>query len=268
LTLDRPVLIHYHIFKNAGTSIDDSLQRSFGDRWTAFEGTHATDVIDAARLSTFLSETPHLVAVSSHLARPPLPWSTCRPIVFVRHPIDRARSVFDFIHADATQPGSELARTLGFAGYIRWVLDGGRGGIVIRDYQTVHLSEASFRDGSVLDARPTERDLAQALELLEGWGVAGVVDRYDASVAVFQALYGPDFPDLMLDTVWLNRTQQSTRTLAERIADARSELGDELFDRLENANRLDLRLYHSSVARLSALCAAHSLSMGATDARP
>jgi hypothetical protein len=263
LTLDRPVLIHYHIFKNAGTSIDDSLQRSFGDRWAAFEGSHATDVMDAARLSKFLTETPHIVAVSSHLARPPLPWSACRPIVFVRHPIDRARSVFDFIHADATQPGSELARTLGFAGYIRWVLDGGRGGIVIRNYQTVHLSEASFRDGSVLDARPTERDLAQALDLLESWGVAGVVDRYDASVAVFQALYGPELPDLRLDTVWLNRTQQSTRTLAERVAAARGELGDELFDRLEDANRLDLRLYHSSVARLSALCAAHGVPVEA-----
>ena len=32
------VVIHYHIYKNAGSSVDAMLRASFGDGWQAFEG--------------------------------------------------------------------------------------------------------------------------------------------------------------------------------------------------------------------------------------
>ena len=37
-------ICHYHIFKNAGTSLDKALQKYFGSNWSAFEGIHAHDI--------------------------------------------------------------------------------------------------------------------------------------------------------------------------------------------------------------------------------
>jgi hypothetical protein len=69
----RALIIHYHIFKNAGTSVDFALSESFGDKWTTFEGKDACDLLTSAQLARFIDEDPDLKAISSHLARPPFP---------------------------------------------------------------------------------------------------------------------------------------------------------------------------------------------------
>jgi hypothetical protein len=260
VTSSRPVLVHYHIFKNAGTSVDHALQQTFGERWTTFEGTHAHDVLDAGRLRAFLEASPGVSAVSSHLARPPLPWIGCRPVILLRHPLDRARSVFDFVAADATQPNSERAQALGFRGYVRWALDGGRGGIVIRNYQTVHLSSATFRNGSVLDAQPGASDLREARDLVESWDGVGIVDDYERSLRLFERVYGDVFPGLRLRPVRLNALRRGPVDVPARISTIRAELGPELTDRLTAANALDVELYGYARQRFGSLCATHGLA--------
>ena len=168
---NRCVLVHYHIFKNAGSSVDFALQRSFGSRWATFEGCHAHDVQTSEQLGQFLESRPELCAVSSHLARPPLPFSGCRPIVFLRHPLLRARSVYEFTRRDLKQHGSQISRNGEFSRYVRWALDAGReeGGVVIRDYQVVHLSGASLRT-DILRAKALIQDLREAKSLIEFMG--------------------------------------------------------------------------------------------------
>ena len=41
------ILVHFHIYKNAGTSIDHSLSRSFGASWTTFEPKDVVGGLDA-----------------------------------------------------------------------------------------------------------------------------------------------------------------------------------------------------------------------------
>ena len=139
----------------------------------------------------------------------PFPWPECKPIVFLSHPIKRARSVFNFVRADPTQPNSEIARVRGFAGYVRWALEGGDGGVVIRNYQVVHLSAASVRNGSVHQANATDPDLAEACSLIDNWGVIGLVDCFDASAKLIQKLYSSTFPDLRFDRYWLDEEEVS-----------------------------------------------------------
>ena len=139
--IDRPVLVHYHIFKNAGTSVDVALQRSFGSRWTTFEGSHARDVQTSGQLGRFLQDRPEVCAVSSHLARPPLPFPGCRPIAFLRHPLLRARSVYEFVRRYPEQPGCPASHRQSFSMFVQWALDGdeAEGASVIRDCQLGHL---------------------------------------------------------------------------------------------------------------------------------
>ncbi len=75
-------ICHYHIFKNAGTSLDKALQKHFGSNWPAFEGIHAHDIKSNQELMAFLSSHPDIKAVSSHLCRPTAPLKEILPIVF------------------------------------------------------------------------------------------------------------------------------------------------------------------------------------------
>lgn len=248
---DRPVLVHYHIFKNAGCSVDASLKASFGGDWAEFEGSHPHDIQSCEQLAGFLRANEHLRAVSSHLARPPLPWSACLPIVFLRHPLLRARSVYEFTRLDPTQPFSEVARKNGFAGYIQWALRRERGSIVIRNYQVVHLSDASWRSRDILDAEAEAGDLEQACGLLTSWGIAGIVERFAESVCAFQRCYAQILPDLDLRDVHANATSTPSLSAEARIAECHDLLGKPLCEDFIAMNALDVALYKHAAGLLA-----------------
>jgi hypothetical protein len=93
------------------------------------------------------------------------------PIIFQRHPIDRASSVYQFgPGGNARAKNSEIAQRGDFRKYVAWCLEDwqGRrqGGVVIRNYQVMHLSDASFRDGYIYRAETKEQDLVEALFFL------------------------------------------------------------------------------------------------------
>ncbi|MGO4502432.1 MULTISPECIES: hypothetical protein [unclassified Dyella] len=238
-----PVLVHYHIFKNAGTSIDECLRHSFGECWGAYEGPHAHAIQSSEQLAAHLQANPQLAAVSSHLARPPVPTPNCLPIAFIRHPLLRAYSVYRFTRQCPSQPFSDVALATGFDGYIRWALRKEPGSIVIRDYQVVHLSDASWRCDHILDARALPEDLEQARALISSWGVVGVVEQFDLSIQTYQALYGPQMPKLVLMPCRENCTTGGRASTEERVEALKQLLGQDLHDQFMAANRLDLALH-------------------------
>jgi hypothetical protein len=240
---EQHVLIHYHIFKNAGTSVDVSLKHSFRDRWGTFEGSHAHAVQSSDKLGEFISANRHLVAVSSHLARPPVPHPGCLPVVFLRHPLLRAYSVYNFTRTDSSQPFSQITQDLKFADYIIWALRKGRGSIVIRNYQVVHLSEASWRTGHILDASATFSDLKQACQLLDDWGIAGVVEEFELSARTIQTRYSARLPGLEFLPRWENATQKERVSVEDRIGQLKDLLGETLYSDFMEANHLDLALH-------------------------
>ncbi|RDS79296.1 hypothetical protein DWU98_18375 [Dyella monticola] len=240
---DRPVLIHYHIFKNAGSSVDASLQQSFGNRWGTFEGTHAHAIQSSRQLGQFIAAHPHLDAISSHLARPPIPYTGCLPVVFIRHPLLRAYSVYNFTRSDSSQPYSDVAQYLGFSDYVAWALRKEAGSIVIRDYQVVHLSDASWRADHILEAKAQPSDLEQACKLLTEWGAAGVVEQFELSTQVFQGMYKRQLPDLVFLPRRENVTSKEWLLPDDQLDRLRRALGESLYSDFMEVNQLDLALH-------------------------
>lgn len=124
----RNVVIHYHIFKNAGSSIDKILLDNYGSAWAPFEGSTPTSLLSVRDLAEFVLSRPDIQAVSSHLARPPLPRVVnAIPIVFLRDPIDRARSAYAHERrAPSNVKSSEVAKNGSFRDYVNWCLNDGR----------------------------------------------------------------------------------------------------------------------------------------------
>ena len=237
------VLVHYHIYKNAGSSIDRILRDSLGGRWSTFEGSGEAQPVTSDEVAGFLTERPELLAVSSHLARPPLPAPHVSPIVMLRHPIDRARSVYHYARRDPTMADHQAAREGSFRDYVEWSLGTPGVGVVIRNYQVIHLSAASFRYPDIQLAQAVEADLAEVKELLLGWPAFGIVRAFADSCRLFQSVYGSRVAGLRFTHRRENRSTGTFLTEAKSIDRARSELGEAVFQKLVEANRLDLDLY-------------------------
>jgi hypothetical protein len=243
----RPVIVHYHIFKNAGCSVDRILEGSFGDSWRTLEGATATSLLRPGDLSLFLRDRPGVRAVSSHLLRPPAPADLdVLPIVLIRHPLDRAFSVYSQLHRNTS--GTFLSETVawrsGFAEFVRWCLEHrSLGGMVIADYQVIHLSPASFRAKHIHEAVATADDLRRAIDYLSDGPCFGTVERIDAVMARLRlAAEKVDLP-LSITSVAENVTLGRPRDLAERVSIAQRQLGPDLYERYRQANRHDYRLY-------------------------
>src|SRR5437763_15551616 len=95
----RDVLVQFHIFKNAGMSVDQSLQQYFGADWIAFDPPAPDIGVGNNDLVATLEAQPNVAAVSSHQLRFPLGGSEhirLHTILLLRHPIDRVRSIYDY----------------------------------------------------------------------------------------------------------------------------------------------------------------------------
>ncbi len=230
--------IHYHIFKNAGSSVDRALADLFGERRLDFEGAAADDVQSSEAVRKFVSEHPEIEALSTHLGRPPVPPGFF-PIAFLRHPIDRAASV----HRYWFQKRGWFNQTdLSFPDWIDWALAAQKG-LVVRNYQTVHFSSASFTAGGILNATATEANLAEAIDTLASWRFVGIVEEFAKSIEGFNVCYREQLAGKQLKVFRANTTREDELDELGRLAEIESELGSRRYRQLVAANELDMRLY-------------------------
>lgn len=239
----RKIIIHYHNFKSAGTSIDYILQKNFGSRWTEWDEGHDPDAI--ARL---MLKRPSLKALSSHtvaIRLPEHPGYQFFPIVFLRHPIDRAVSMYRFYNQYRRHPGkeAEMARQTDLSGFIEWQLERGRD---YRNYYTMRLSQ--WNTGPEASGLG---EFERARRTLSELPFVGLVDRFEASLASLADYLGPHFPGFQIYSVQANVTAKSEVPLDQRLAKLRKDIGETVYERLNAANLDDIALYEILLARYS-----------------
>lgn len=240
-----PLLFHYHIFKNAGTSVDRMLRANFGERWAEREFSDTPPAQRYQNIRSFLEGQPELQAFSSHTAPLPEPELADRevfPILFVRHPLLRVRSAYRFERGqDATTRGAILAKQTDFRGYVTTFLDEPKARQV-RNFQS-----ARFVHGT--PGRPAQ-ERERTLATLERLPFVGLVEAYDESVARLGELIRPLFPDFDPVALHENVTNpDAARSTEQQLAALRDELGPDLYDRLAAENAWDLELYERVRAR-------------------
>lgn len=244
----RRVIIHYHLFKNAGTSVDVVLKRNFPDTWANGESARAG--WPTHDVSKFLMERSDVQVLSSHTALlpvPVLPETICYPVIFLRHPIDRIRSMFDFERAqEGESEGAKQAKALDFGGYVRWRLNREHDRSA-RDFQMLRLSMATSAMGNEPDRA------SAALAMLP---FVGIVERFDESMAMLSAYLRSGFPDFEGGSARANITQSSRTNLDARLAAVRETLGAATYTQLTRANTGDLVLYADAVRQHEARWAA------------
>jgi hypothetical protein len=254
--MTRFVIVHYHLYKNAGSTIDSILDANFsGEERGHLEGPYPWSTVSASELLEFTLANPKLRAISSHQARLPLPEHpdvTFLPIFFLRHPIDRVGSVYSFERqqpADSISPSTKIARTEGLASFTEWLV-GREGTGVCRNFQVIHLS-TDVRD--VPEGRATLDDYRHAVQNLTKLPFFGLVEAFDESLDRMQRYLEPYFGKLDMCHTPVNVTAGRKPTIHERIEAIRSELGPSLYRELLEHNALDLLLYEQAQQLFAAM---------------
>jgi len=241
----REVIVHYHLFKNAGTSVDYFLQQTFGDGWIQIDSADPRGRIMPEELRAILEGDPGIQAISSHqaiLPPPELSGARVAPILLLRHPLDRARSVYWFERKQQTgSPGREFAASHSFADYIRWRLDQSSNG-VIHNFQTMFLLQRPGR----LQPRVDETTFGEAEDALWRLEFFGIVESFQETMSHFCRKFPGNLQGNNITNTHKNQNRDSGETLQERLARMKQNIGKELYYELEERNRFDFKLYRKA----------------------
>jgi hypothetical protein len=244
-----PLLIHYHIFKNAGTSFEWTLQRELGGRFRVLDSTSPRGFVSGRDITQCVRSNPALRAISSHQATLPAPSIPGRDVltsILVRDPIARIRSIYAFERVQqSSSPGAIKAKELDFKGYVEWRLETSEG--VFSNFQ-VHFCSKSRMNALAAD----ERDLEIAIANLDRVDIIGTVERYEEWLALAQSVLASPFPSISLTASRQNASSaQINISKADILHDLVADLGEPLAHELLQRNQLDMCLYQVADALLS-----------------
>jgi len=231
--MTRFVLLHYHLFKNAGSTIEEILAHSFFENF-------ARQDLDAAGVLPFLQEHPQTKAISSHQIRYPLPVApSCVffDVCFLRDPLDRVRSMYQYSR-ERPQPGeplSDLANRTDLRGFVAELVE------KLPEWANdVQVQLLAHRTGN--DDPPQEKHLELATETMLKTSWLGVVDCFNESVIAGQHFLRPVFPDLDCAQQPVNVSGGLQNSLPARIQKLRNACDEQAFAELLRLNALDLEL--------------------------
>ncbi len=240
-TSHRHVLVHYHLFKNAGTSIERLLRDSFGDAWSSWDREEPGARICGQDMQRWLEERPGIRAVSSHQVVPPVPRGnlSVTPIVFLREPLLRVKSAWLFEWQK--QLGLETPKG-SLVEYIesKFVHQNSS---VIANFQASRLGNIHYDATRPRLHRYNEELLSAACEFVDSLPFVGLVERFSDSLELMQVACRPGFPDFIVKEHRENVLESSADSVEVRLEKLRVDIGNELFDELCVRNRLDLQLY-------------------------
>ena len=234
----RWLLLHYHIFKNGGSTIEYVLERAFGARFANLDGPAPDSTLSDWALESFLEENPEILAVSSHhlqYPKPVIPGLVVFDLCFLRDPLQRLWSVYKYLRrVDPVDSLSYAAKSLDARGFME---------LLIRDHpEMVNDVQVNWlANHGVYTRPPGAPDLNVALNHLRQISVLGVIDIFDESLIAAEYFLRPTFPiEFQYVKQNVSPTDGDTAVRIERAL--RSELGKGAYDHLRKLNQLDYEL--------------------------
>jgi hypothetical protein len=247
-THKRKVIIHKHLFKNAGTTFDWSLSKNYGEGFYDHRDDKLMRQQGEPYLLNFLNEHPTIKALSSHHI-----WFRFSknndieliPVYLLRHPIERIKSVYKFERIQQSDThGAIMAKKLTFKEYVKWRMSS-ESNATIRNFQTRYLS--GIKGGKDLTNFHFEKALAE----LETCSFVGVVDRYDDSMKLFEYEFKKIGIDIDLTYTPQNVTQSVKNIdVDDRVNQILGELGDMLSKEVLEKNKFDVEIYNIAKIKL------------------
>ena len=238
----RDVIVHAHIFKNAGTTIDWVLERNFGSDFSDNREDQRM-IKEADYLSEVLHLSPNLRAISSHSM--PLPIRAIENInlhtlVMFRHPLLRVKSVYEFEKKQNAQTlGAINAKNKSFREYVEWRMKPE----VPPTIRNMHVRYLTRNSLPAAREELSEQYLVKACDFADSNELLGLVERFDDSILIFSSYFNSH--NISLDFAYekQNVNSNTNSSAEERLIDIQAQLGSGVYHDLLSQNKLDLELY-------------------------
>jgi hypothetical protein len=244
----RRVLLHYHIFKNAGTTVEDILAHSFFEGFARFDAPEYDTVLSNPELTQFVADHPRVQAVSSHQIRYPMPEAPgvlFFDLCFLRDPLDRIRSIYDYFREKPVEgnDSSDLANRYGIGEFLEAAVE--QHPWLIQDAQVNILA------GRGVDDPPAERPgLDLAMRTMRATAFLGVVDLFEQSLTAGAHFLRPVFPRFNFAQPPANISAGRGATLSERIASMGAACRPAVWVEVQRLNALDRELVEAARAEV------------------
>jgi len=256
VTLDvgrsRFVVVHYHVFKNGGSTLESVLKREFGEGFTALHGSGDDSILSGEDLAEFLRQHPYISAVSSHHLRYPIP-APAKTVIFdccfLRHPLDRLMSVYTYFRGIDSHDGlCRRARRQDPREFMEQTLK--ESPHLMSDVQVNLLA-----NGGAFVRPANERDLDRATEIFCDMALPGLVDMFSESLVVAEYFLRPAFPGIRLEHSPQNVSRKpKRRQVAASQQMLEAELVDlwgvDLYADVSRLNQFDLELYRRAQSEI------------------
>jgi hypothetical protein len=236
------ILVHFHIYKNAGTTIDWILQKTFGkNAQNVDDFDNPGRIIDWNVILDFLKANPDSESISSHQIRFPLPISdffNFLPMVFIRDPLSRIFSIYgDQKRIGSNHELSIKAKTLSPKEFFEWCFNSTNK--IMENSQTIFLQPNT----------PTQSPLEYAKKMILECSIIGITEKLDKSLVLAEEVLRRIFPKIDLSYVKqnVNPNNQTKKPIIEK---SYNLLGETLTNELISRNKLDLELYSFTLRRL------------------
>ena len=190
----RTIILHYHFFKNAGSSLDKILQKNFKSKFLTKEFPDANNINDKTEeVLNWIEENPNNIVFSTHSSFP-LPVKDNVNIIsicFLRDPIDRIKSAYKFERKqDEKNFSADLAKNVDFNEYVKVLLKKQGEGGQCSNFQTYKLSEI---------VPIYNNALTNASEALSRISFVGLVEEFDKSMKLLSNKLKLHFPDFFYE---------------------------------------------------------------------
>lgn len=233
----RTIILHVHIFKNAGTSFDSLLKNSFGKRFVNIDlNAENQPAPKTQELLSYLDANPTIQALSAHVYRyTSLDDNYYRilPIIFLREPIRRTFSIYNYYKSIREHPSKwfPIAKANDINAFMDIALSNTiTPGLPIHNFQTSVMSRSN--KGGVV----TEEDFKLAKQRLKQVPMLGIVERFDESIKLIGKTIAKYYPKITLDY-----TKENVSMKKDVVTDAK------VLERLKAANKYDMQLYQLAV---------------------
>lgn len=241
-SIQRCVVLHNHLFKNAGSTLDWALRKNFGSSFVDHRDDEQMK-LGASYLGSYIEQHQNVQALSSHHLRLPLPEVSDTPLLLLtlfRHPIERVTSVYKFERAQTcnSTPGVIHARKLSLRDYILWRMKP-RVGSTIRNFHARRMLPPRELGQELISSA----DMSLINQTIETMDMVGTVERFDESMVLFEECLKAYYPEIDLSYVPQNVGQDPGEKGEQRLERLRSDVGDETYNLLLEKNQADLEVY-------------------------
>lgn len=245
----RSLILHHHIFKNAGSTIDSIFLKNFGSKGAVFYDKEVKPgdkhFLSEAEVFSVISRKKNIVSFSSHQTH-------CQKFSFdgfriidlamVRHPIVRIRSIYKFYRNSPRlkTPFAQAAQNNTFEDFVGQMVEG-----VFVQHANDPQSRA-FGTGNVgRYIKPDKYTLEAAKERMEKISCVGVVEEFDLSLAYAENVISKEIDNSNIDFSYkvVNQTGDVKESVQSKLQNIKDELGDKVYTAISERNQLDVELW-------------------------